>query len=68
MDFEMKFLVTFYAVIAVAVSLACVAMLIQSAILGMLVVVFALFVGIGVLAADLVASGRSDDDDLPVLP
>ena len=60
MDFEMKFLVTFYAVIAAAVSIGCVAMLIQSALLGMLVVVLALFVGIGVLAAGLL------DTDTPV--
>ena len=67
MDLDMKFLVVFYAVIAIAVSLGCVAMLIQSALLGMLVVVFALFVGIGVLAAGLLESRRSDDD-LPALP
>ena len=60
MDFEMKFLVAFYAVIAAAVSIACVAMLIQSALLGMLVVVIALFVGIGVLFAGLL------DTDTPI--
>ena len=53
MDFEMKFLAVFYALIAVAVSVGCVAMLIQSAMLGMLVVVIALFVGIAVLFAGL---------------
>ena len=60
MDFEMKFLVAFYALIASAVSIACVAILIQSALLGMLVVVIALFVGIGVLFAGLL------DTDTPV--
>ena len=60
MDFEMKFLAAFYALIAIAVSVGCVAMLIQSALLGMLVVVIALFVGIGVLFAGLL------DTDTPV--
>ena len=56
MDFEMKFLAAFYAIIALAVSIGCVAVLIQSALLGMLVVVLALFLGIGVLAAGLLGA------------
>lgn len=62
MDFEMKFLIAFYALIAVAVSVGCVAMLIQSALLGMLVVVIALFVGIGVLFAGLLDTDTQVDE------
>jgi hypothetical protein len=62
MDFEMKFLVVFYALIAAAVSVGCVAMLIQSALLGMLVVVIALFVGIGVMFAGLLDTDTQVDE------
>ena len=66
MDFEMKFLATFYAVIGIAVAVACVAILIQSSLLGMLVVVVALFAAIGVLAVGLLDTDTEDDE--PHLP
>jgi hypothetical protein len=62
MDFEMKFLAAFYAVIAAAVTVGCVAILIQSALLGMLVVVAALIVGIGVLAVGLIEATPVDEN------
>lgn len=62
MDFEMKFLVAFYAIIAAAVSIACVAVLIESALLGMLVVVLALFAAIGVLAVGLLGTDTPVDE------
>ena len=65
MDFEMKFLVTFYAAIAVAVVVGCVAILVQSALLGMLVVVVALIVGIGVLAAGLIGADADEHHHHP---
>ena len=62
MDFEMKFLVVFYALIGAAVSIGCVAILIESALLGMLVVVIALFIGIGVLFAGLLGTDTPVDE------
>jgi uncharacterized membrane protein YdbT with pleckstrin-like domain len=64
MDFEMKFLTAFYAVLSVVVSVACVAILLQNEMLGMLVVVLALFAAIGVLGMNLLGSDREDDHDV----
>lgn len=62
MDFETKFLVSFYAILGGVTALALVGILLQSQLVAMLLVVIALFAAMAVLAATINSGDAADPD------